>query len=98
MLFVKLKLGPRDLYSQQYEAEKINLLINISRKIVYSLLNVAVNKRAVCCQWLQNDFHTLEISDRIFIFTSSSSQRPRQSWDYPTSSLLFLSFSKLETS
>ena len=36
-------------------AEKLN---------VYSVLNVAVNKGAVCRQWLQNDFHTLEISTR----------------------------------
>ena len=73
-----------------YEAEKLN---------VYSLLNVAVNKGAVCCQWLQNDFHTLEISDRILIFTSSSfPQRPMpkaKSWDYPTSSPLLLSFPQI---
>lgn len=73
-----------------YEAEKLN---------VYSLLNVAVNKGAVCCQWLQNDFHTLEISDRILIFTSSSfPQRPRQRVGIiPRPPLCFFHFPKLET-
>ena len=77
-------------FLRECEAEKLN---------VYSLVNVAVNKGAVCCQWLQNDFHTLEISDRILIFTSSSfPQCPRQRVGIiPRPPLCFFHFPKLET-